>query len=162
MIHGSLQHSDTCENDRDVFTQQWAVQQATTNQERKLALSLLHLINNERDARGLHDYQWNDVLADGATAHSQAMMEQQMMVQQLPGELDPDTRIRMKGFGADYLTGENIGRATDIKAIVQMVIDEGAAGRDYQNLFSIDFIQIGVGIVIDDQGQLWLTEDFIG
>ena len=84
------------------------------------------------------------------------------MVQQLPGERNPHTHIRAKGFGVDCLTGENIGRTTDIAAIVQKVIDEGVKSRNYQNLFNIDFIQIGVGIVRDDQGLLWLTEDFIG
>src|SRR5947209_2542288 len=51
---------------------------------------------------------WNDSLASSALAHSQTMLTSQVQDHQVPGELDPWTRMLNAGYTNSSLLAENI------------------------------------------------------
>ena len=53
---------------------------------------------------------------------------------------------------------EAIDRAID--EILQMMMDEGPNGGHYKNILNPDFHRVGVGLVFDENGRLYFTNDF--
>ncbi len=117
---------------------------------------------------------WNDALASAALAHSQLMLTDQTQSHQLPGELDPVTRIIDAGYTNYAWMGENVfAWATSVfEGEAAFLIDWGSnpptgiqnppGHRD--NLISTDLREIGIGLVTappagSSVGPLLITQD---
>jgi uncharacterized protein YkwD len=153
-----------------VSTNSSSTNSSSTNS--SLAQQLFALINSDRAAQGgLPPYQWNATLAQGALAHSELMGQTSCgLSHQCPGEPDPSQRITNEGISWTY-SGENAGYTspdpddwTAIQVnIEQAMLDEQPPDDGHRlNLLSTQFTQVGVGIYIDSQGIIWVTEDFVG
>ena len=117
---------------------------------------------------------WNDSLGSSALAHSQAMLTAQDQAHQVPGELDPWTRIVSAGYTNDTFLAENIfAYAHSIfEAEAAFAIDWGTnpptgiqsppGHRD--NLLDPDLREVGIGVVSaptgSTMGPLLVTQDF--
>ncbi len=133
-----------------------------------LRQQLLALINQDRAAQNLPAYTENTALSQAANTHSSKMAQLHQLAHTLPGEADPAQRIS----SADpQMTswGENVGFSSpqpDAWGGVQVVHKNMMAevppnDGHRRNLLSTTFTQIGIGIVIDDKGVVWVTEDFV-
>jgi len=135
----------------------------------QLAQNLFALINSDRAAHGLPAYRWNATLAKGARQHSSKMAQPQCgLSHQCPGEPDPCQRVTNEGINW-MACGENAGYTspnptawTAIKHNIEqgMLNEQPPDDGHRKNLLSSLFHQIGVGIYIDAEGIIWVTEDF--
>ncbi len=126
-------------------------------------------MNNDRAAQGLPAYTLNAVLSTGARHHSVAMTQPRCgLSHQCPGE--PTLGQRITNEGIHWMTcGENAGYTSpypDAWTAVQQNIEQGMLKEQppndghRKNLLSPAFHQVGIGIVIDAKGLVWVTEDF--
>jgi uncharacterized protein YkwD len=133
----------------------------------QLEQQLFHLINQDRAAQGLYPYTLNSTLSNGARQHSQTMADGCGLQHQCPGEPDPCQRVTDEGVSWTSC-GENIGYSSPdptawggVQAIDQDMLDEQPPNDGHrQNLLSSSFHRVGIGIVIDSRGIVWVTEDF--
>ena len=132
-----------------------------------LQQQMFTLINNDRAAQGLPPYNWDATLAAGAGTHSDLMATSCGLQHQCPGESDPGTRISTEGVSSTSW-GENIGYwggdgdySNDLAQIEQSMMNEGPGGGHYDNLMSPSFQKVGIGVSIDANGYVWVTEDFV-
>jgi uncharacterized protein YkwD len=129
---------------------------------------VFNLINADRAALGLPPYTWDDAVAEVAHAHSVVMAESVCPQHQCPGEPGfADTRLSHAGISYTYW-GENIGYwygpptyEEDLQNIHQFFISEGLGGGHYDNLMSPTFQVVGIGVIVDASGIVWVTEDFL-
>lgn len=133
----------------------------------QLEQQLFNLINQDRSAQGLYAYTLNSTLSNGARAHSQTMADGCGMQHQCSGEPDPCQRVTNEGISWTSC-GENIGYSPPnptnwggVQSIDQLMINEQPPDDGHrQNLLSSSYHRVGVGIVIDSKGTVWVTEDF--
>ena len=117
---------------------------------------------------------WNDSLATSALGHSQTMLAAQDQDHQVPGELDPWTRMANAGYTNSTFLAENIYAYADavFDAEAAFVIDWGnnpptgvqnPAGHR-GNLLDPDLREVGIGLVNapsgSPMGPLLVTQDF--
>lgn len=133
----------------------------------QLEQQLFNLINQDRAAQGLYPYVLNGTLSAGARQHSVVMSSSCGMSHQCPGEPDPCTRVTNEGISWTSC-GENIGNSSPnptnwaaVQGIEQDMLNEQPPDDGHRrNLLSSSFHRVGVGIVIDAKGIVWITEDF--
>jgi uncharacterized protein YkwD len=137
-----------------------------TATEMQVTQQLFNLINSDRAAQGLPAYSWNTILANGARQHS-INMTSCGLTHACPGEPNPCQREINEGI--NYMAcGENIGYSSPnpdafggAKVIEQSMLAEQPPNDGHRlNLLSSTFHLIGVGVVIDAKGLVWITEDF--
>lgn len=101
---------------------------------------------------------WNEKLANAATAHSQAMINQDAQSHQLPGEASLGQRVLSAGYSFRYL-GENVyAYAQDpFHGHAGFFIDWGVSPTGIQagaghrvNIMDRQFTEIGIGYLIDN------------
>lgn len=139
-----------------------------TSTERQLQEQLFNLINQDRANQGLGPYTLNRTLSNGALLHSQAMSSCGMS-HQCPGEDEPCQRVSNEGVSWSSC-GENVGYSSPnptnwggVQRIEQTMMGEQPPDDGHrQNLLSTSFNRVGIGIYIDAQGIVWVTEDFAG
>ena len=117
---------------------------------------------------------WNDALANAALAHSQLMLTDQSQSHQLPGELDPVTRVIDAGYTNYAWMGENVfAWATSVfEGEAAFLIDWGSnpptgiqnPPGHRNNLISTALREIGIGLVNappagSSVGPLLVTQD---
>lgn len=137
-----------------------------TSQERQLGQQLFALINQDRANQGLFAYTLNGTLSSGAYEHSQRMAGCGMS-HQCPGEPDPCQRVTNEGI-AWTTCGENVGYTSPnptswagVQKIEQYMLAEQPPDDGHRrNLLSTSFHRIGIGIFIDANSTVWITEDF--
>jgi uncharacterized protein YkwD len=49
-----------------------------------------------------------------------------------------------------------------IDAILKAMMDEGPGGGHHDNILAASSTRVGIGLIVDDQQQLWFTNDFSG
>jgi uncharacterized protein YkwD len=133
----------------------------------QLEQQLFALINSDRAAQGLYPYVLNSTLSGGARQHSVVMSGSCGMNHQCPGEPDSCTRETNEGISWTSC-GENIGytgpNPTDwagVQGIEQDMLNEQPPNDGHRlNLLSSSYHRVGVGIIIDSKGLVWITEDF--
>lgn len=133
----------------------------------QLEQQLFNLINQDRAAQGLYAYTLNSTLSNGARRHSQTMADGCGMQHQCSGEPDPCQRVTNEGISWTSC-GENIGYSSPnptawggVQSIDQDMMNEQPPDDGHrQNLLSSSYHRVGVGIVIDSKGTVWVTEDF--
>jgi uncharacterized protein YkwD len=135
------------------------------------ALAVLNQINAWRTAAGLRPYTMLSGLVASAHKHNLVMTTGCGLSHRCPAEPDLGDRIRAQGVQWRSV-GENIGK-TGPHANTSAAITAAAKGVDKamfdekppqdghrRNLLSKDFTHIGIDVVRDSHGTVWLTEDF--
>lgn len=138
----------------------------TTSQPQQLALYVFGLINHDRSAMGLPAYSWSSALAAGAHLHNVHMMNYGQLSHQCPGEPGLGTRITNDGI-TWRSAGENIGWSNypdpqqGVLANHQGMMAEKPPNDGHrQNILSTSFNLVGIDVLVDNQHNIWLTEDF--
>ncbi len=127
---------------------------------------LFALINSDRAREGLPSYTLNSTLSTGAYLHSWNMAHCGLS-HACPGEPAPCQRVSNEGISWS-VCGENVGYASatpdawsGVQLIEQSMLNEQPPDDGHRrNLLSSDFRRIGLGIYLDTQGYVWVTEDF--
>jgi uncharacterized protein YkwD len=136
------------------------VSQSATSQPldtKALEEDMHRLVNIEREARGLAKLEVLPLLADIARQHSRAMAERDEVAHELDGDRF-DTRIKVAVPGACHL-GENITKHYTIEyALADLMGSPGHRG----NILDPKYTILGIGIVQNEEGLLFITQDFIG
>jgi len=139
---------------------------AGTSLEKQLQQQLFALINHDRANQGLYAYVLNSTLSNGALLHSKKMAVCGMS-HQCPGEADPCQRVSNEGISWTSC-GENVGYTSPnptnwagVQKIEQSMLAEQPPDDGHRlNLLNSSYHRVGVGIYIDGNGLVWITEDF--
>jgi uncharacterized protein YkwD len=134
---------------------------------------VLDLINQVRVQDGLPPYTISRALTSSAMAHDARMAAGCGLSHQCPGE--PPLGARESAAGEHWTTaGENIGEGGPEPAtasaitrlaltLTQDMLNERAPSDGHRrNLLSPSFRHIGIAILRDRSGTVWLTQDFSG
>ena len=105
-------------------------------------------IGDERSAAGLASYTWAPDLVDVARRHAEEMRRQQ--------DLHHNPRLGEDVQGWQSV-GENVGVGSSVEAIHQELM-KSQSHRD--NILSPRFTEVGVGVVVDERGDLWVVQVF--
>ena len=134
----------------------------------KLERLIFGLINQERTSRGLNALKWSDDLADVGRAHSAEMRDKKYFAHEspTPGLENPLDRY-VEGTGrTPRLIAENIYRAwgshsflndNDLRAAHKALMDSPG---HRENILLGSANSVGVGLVANSTGDIWLTEMF--
>jgi uncharacterized protein YkwD len=131
----------------------------------QIAASVLSRLNHERKVHGLGPLKMNAKLVLSAHRHNLTMARVGELTHQAPGEAFFGDRIHKAGFKYSY-AGENIGENTDatrhgaLTLETMMYEEKPPADGHRRNILSKHFTYVGIDVVIDKAGRLWLTEDF--
>lgn len=126
---------------------------AASTPEQRVAHALADIINVERARRGLPEYEWHELVATAATAHSEEMAANRFMRHR--GNDGSNAGIRLRRAGFDWSNwGENIGAGQ---------IEPGSLFTAWFNSNSHrpqllgDFRHIGIGVAAAGDGTLYWT-----
>jgi uncharacterized protein YkwD len=135
------------------------------------AQQVLALINQARAQAGLASYTVSSGLDISAARHNSVMASGCGLSHQCPGE--PPLGDRETAAGASWTAaGENVGEGGPVAdtpaAIAQMaarltqsMLNEKPPGDGHRlNILSSTFTHIGIAVVRDRSGTVWLTQDF--
>ena len=134
----------------------------------KLEQQLARLVNDARAANNLGDLQYSEELAEVARAHSVEMREKKYFAHESP---TPNLRRPMDRYIAGLnrtprIVAENIYRAwgtqhqlgsADIEAAMKSFMDSPGHRA---NILLPSVTKIGIGIAVDDTGNIWVTQMF--
>lgn len=121
-----------------------------------LEQKLLDLTNEERKKEELPALKPDPVLCQVARGHSANMAKQQKMLHDLDGKTPFD---RIKGSGYKYFfAAENIA-AGDVPMDVIMAAWMKSEGHR-KNILDKKYTHIGIGIVRNEKGDLYYTQNF--
>jgi Uncharacterized protein with SCP/PR1 domains len=136
-----------------------------TTVEAQAAQAVFAQINQERASAGLPALTWSTQLVQSAHAHNLAMAAANNLSHQLSGEAAVGTRIQQTGLSWTSVAeniGEGNGQGAQSMALTlnQDMFNEKAPNDGHRlNILSSNTL-IGVDVVVDSKGQVWLTEDF--
>ncbi|TVP70254.1 MAG: CAP domain-containing protein [Nitriliruptor sp.] len=105
-------------------------------------------VNSERAAKGLPALAVAGDLTSLARSHSRVMAD--------AGNLhhNPNLGSAVSGW---QKVGENVGRGPTVSSIHSALMNSSGHRR---NILDSDWTQIGVGVVVDGGGQVWVTQVF--
>lgn len=105
-------------------------------------------MNAAREANGLRPYTVSSDLVSIARQHSDAMASK--------GELyhNPSLTSEVQNWQA---VGENVGDGPTVSDIHTAFMN---SPEHRANILDHDYTQVGVGVTVDKNGQVWVTEDF--
>lgn len=112
--------------------------------------------NRERVAQQLQPLKWDSALAEAARQHALVMAKEANLSHQLPGELPLDQRAGQAGARFSQV-GENIATGRQAPAIHTGWMHSPGHRA---NILDVHFTSLGVGVVEDDDGELYAVEDF--
>jgi len=148
-----------------------APSQPTPSASQPAASQVLAVVNQARAAAGLPAYAENPALDSTAAAHDALMAAGCGMSHQCPGE--PPVGDRETAAGVQWTAaGENIAMAGPIPdtasaaaqeaaALTQGMLNETSPDDGHRlNMLSSTFTQIGIAVIHDSSGAVWLTQDF--
>ncbi len=136
-----------------------------------LAQQVLDQINEARAANGLPAYTMEPGLVAAAALHNQQMLSGCGLSHQCPGEPGLGERITAQGVRWNA-AGENVGyggpvQANDAAIVAMakrltssMLAETPPNDGHRKNLLSSTFHRVGVAIIRDASGKVWLTQDF--
>ena len=139
-------------------------------QQNSAAALVLALINQSRAQEGLPPYEVDPGLISSALGHDLRMEDGCGLTHQCLHE--PDLGARETSAGVHWTSaGENIGEgglaanSSQITAIAlnlthKMLNESPPNDGHRQNLLSHSFRSIGIAVVVDDGGTVWMTQDF--
>jgi uncharacterized protein YkwD len=115
------------------------------------AAQLISLVNSYRSAHGLGPLSQASDATAKAVKHSQDMAAQ--------GRMYHSSSMSSGISGGWTALGENVGVGGSVSQVESMF---EASGPHSANLLNDAFTQIGVGVVQGDDGQLYITQFFVG
>ena len=139
-------------------------------QQNSAAAQVLGLINQTRAQEGLPPYEVDPDLMASALGHDLRMEDDCGLSHQCPHE--PDLGARETAAGVHWTSaGENIanGRfatsSSEITAIAlsltrRMLNESPPSDGHRKNMLSHSFTSIGIAVIVDDAGTVWMTQDF--
>lgn len=140
---------------------------ATTPEDAQAEQYLLSRLNADRAAAGVRALTLNATLSQASRAHSCDMLQHQTLSHMGSDGSNPFQRIQATGVPFST-AGENIGMAGGYGLTGGIdVIDRGmmseplTQGTHHWNIVNAAYSQVGLGVFYAN-GQVWLTEDFIG
>lgn len=139
--------------------------QPTANTAAAAAAKVFSMLNQERVANHLPKLSQNSKLVSSALTHNKAMSAAQTLSHQLPGEPYFGDRITAAGYKW-RAAAENIGYTTQTTtagaASLQTAMYNEKPPNDghRRNILSTAVVDVGVSVLIDSHGKLWLTLDF--
>jgi uncharacterized protein YkwD len=136
----------TCAGEGEKFKQ--------TDDERKI----FELTNAERKKKDLPALKLNPLLCKVARAHSANMARQGKVEHELDGKTPFD---RIKAAGYEYMdAGENVAKGEEGAMPVKVMMRWMDSKGHRENILDRDFAEIGIGIAIAKDGQLYYTQVF--
>jgi hypothetical protein len=105
-------------------------------------------MNAAREANGLHPYAVAGDLTSIARQHSADMARQQQLYH------NPNLTTQVQNWQA---VGENVGEGPTVDDIHNAFMQ---SPEHRANILDHDFTQVGVGVSVDKNGVIWVTEDF--
>jgi uncharacterized protein YkwD len=105
-------------------------------------------MNDARQAAGLHPYAVASDLTTIAREHSAQMAQQQSLYH------NPNLTTQVQNWQA---VGENVGEGPTVSDIHDAFMH---SPEHRANILDHDFTQVGVGVSVDSNGIIWVTEDF--
>ena len=138
-------------------------------QQNSAAAQVLALINQTRAQEGLPPYEVDPELMASALGHDLRMEDGCGLSGQCPHE--PGLGARETAAGVQWTkAGENIGRggpaansaqiAAAALRLTRTMLEESPSDLHRKNLLSHAFTSIGIAVVVDDGGRVWMTQDF--
>lgn len=122
-----------------------------------LEQEMYRLVNVERQARGIEKLEFLAPLADVARQHSRAMAERNEVTHEIDGAPSFETRVKNAVPDACHF-GENITKHYTVEyALADLLRSKGHRG----NILDPKYEILGVGIVRNNDGLLYITQDFI-
>jgi uncharacterized protein YkwD len=106
------------------------------------------LMNSARQSAGLRPYTVSSDLVSVARAHSAQMAQKQTLYH------NPNLTTDVKNWQA---VGENVGEGPTVSDIHNAFMN---SPEHRANILDHDFTQVGVGVAVDSNGIIWVTEDF--
>jgi len=133
--------------------------------------AVLAHINAARSTAGLPAYAFSSALSKASALHNQKMIGGCGLAHQCPGEAGIGTRFSAQGV-AWTAAGENIGfgsAGAGDAAIIRaangltdsMLAEKPPDDGHRKNLLSGSFKRIGLSVVRDGDGKVWMTQDFV-
>ncbi len=117
---------------------------------------MIHLVNNERIARGLKHLKASPLLCQIARAHSKVQLNHNNIFHKSPVDRsDHSERIEAGGYMSKS-SAENVSTAPTLEIGHNGLMNSQG---HYKNIVG-DWEEIGVGIEKDDNGQLYVTQLF--
>ncbi|HEY1859398.1 MAG TPA: CAP domain-containing protein [Gemmataceae bacterium] len=119
--------------------------------------AILDATNKEREKENLPALKPNPILFEAARAHSANMAKQGKMEHELDGKTPAD-RIKAAGYDYAYIA-ENIGVSNGnspggiVKAWMESKIHK-------ENILNEKCTEIGIGVVKNDKGETYYTQEF--
>ena len=115
-------------------------------------LQLTDLVNQAREARGLHGLGWSKDLWSLARKHSIEMCAS--------GDLYHSRNLSVRLSFANWSTyGENVGVGVDVRGLFDAFM---ASDAHRANILDRSFRKVGIGFAHDENGILWVTMIFYG
>jgi uncharacterized protein YkwD len=130
-----------------------------------IANSLFSMVNSERAANHLSALRWSSQLVSSAHGHNLAMVSTNTFSHQVPGEASLGARISATGLQWTWV-GENIAwsSVTSTSAAESLEADmynETPPDDGHRlNILSTSATMVGIDVVTDKTGKMWITEDF--
>lgn len=139
----------------------WAVGASPTG----IAGDVFALLNRQRAANGLAALTSDPRLITAAAAHNARMSAAGTLAHQLPGEADPGARMAAAGYSwrawAENIAWTTATTSAGAQAMQTAMYNETPPDDGHrQNILSRAVTQVGVAVLIDSHGRLWLTTDF--
>src|SRR4051812_33800986 len=126
--------------------QQWAAQEQT----------LVKQVNESRAKAGLPSLKVDERLTTAARQHSKLMSEKNKLAHVLEGEPPVAQRLAAKGIQFN-LSGENVG----YNSVFEDVHDSFMESPPHrENILDPQYNTIGIGVIPNEEGNYWVTEDF--
>ena len=121
------------------------------------AEAMLKMLNAARVAEGAKALTRDSALDKIAKAHSDQMAKAKMIGHDV-GTGDPAQRIKAAGAKAK-IAGENVASAASTQNAHRAL---WASPSHRSNMLSGDFTRVGIAVVKDSEGRVWVTELFAG
>jgi uncharacterized protein YkwD len=129
---------------------------------------LLVYINTKRAAKGLYAYKLSPGLVRAATLHSQCMAAEQRLSHLCNGEKPIGERFigvpwrgASENAGQENASNSNASILAAVERSTDSMLGEGPGGGHFENLMSNSSKLIGIGVLRDSGGKIWLTQDFV-
>jgi hypothetical protein len=113
-------------------------------------------LNQERARSGLAPLVWNDLVAEAARKHSEALAENNALAHQFPGEQALPERVASVGVRFT-VSAENVAR-TEYVEDVHLALMNSPGHR--ANILNPAYNAIGIGVV-EQKGKIYVTQDFV-
>lgn len=128
----------------------------------ELERQMFRLINLDRRKAGVRPLRWSAKLTDVARSHSRSMIRQGYFGHDTPEGKTVGERLMNAGIDW-HSVGENIAISPTVSQAETDFMDEPRHQENHRwNILNTGYTEVGVGIARDSNGELYITQDFMG